>query len=47
MSGKKKKQVKMAAPEEDDEEEKFESIKDDAPAMKDRTGTLAGPPLAD
>ena len=36
----------MAEPE-DDEEEKFQNIKEGAPEMKDRTGTLAGPPLAD
>jgi len=37
----------MAEPE-DDEEEKFAGIKDDAGQdLKDRTGTMAGPPLAD
>lgn len=39
--------MKIERPEEDDEEEKFENIKDGATPMKDRTGTLAGPPLAD
>ena len=38
----------MAAPEEDEEESKqFDSLKENAPDLKDRTGTLAGPPLAD
>ena len=39
--------MKIERPEEDDEEEKFENIKEGATPMKDRAGTLAGPPLAD
>jgi len=41
-----KKKVQMAAPEEDKEDD-FENLKDGAPELKDRTGTMAGPPLAD